>query len=443
MSRRRQQLPTESVTTVIENLSHDGRGVAHIDGKTTFIRGALPQETVIFEYTHQQSRFDEGKVLEVLKASPQRITPRCPHFGVCGGCNLQHLAPSAQIALKQDTLINHFTHIGKVQPETIVPPLQAEVWGYRRKARLGVKYVIKKQAVLVGFREQQGRFLAELTRCDVLHPRIGERIMALRELIGKLEGKQQIAQIEVAIDDEQAALVFRNLEPLSQSDREILSQFAKDNQLFFYLQSGGINTITPLYPENLPLASLIYHLPQEELSFSFTPYDFTQVNTAINQQMVQQALTWLTPQPTDRILDLFCGLGNFTLPLAKRANKVVGVEGDAHLLNRAEMNAHQQNIENIHYHIADLTKPDSNMPWMKSHYNKVLLDPPRSGALEIIRALPFTGTQRIVYISCNPATLARDAGELVHQKGFRLVQAGVMDMFPHTAHVESMALFVR
>lgn len=443
MSRRRLQLPTDPVITTIDNLSHDGRGIAHVNGKTTFIRGALSQEVVSFQYTNQQSRFDEGKVLEIIEASPQRVTPRCPHFGVCGGCNLQHLDPDAQIALKQETLLNHFTHIGKVQPENIVPPLQAEPWGYRRKARLGVKYVIKKQAVLVGFHEQQSRFLAELTRCDVLHPRIGERIMALRELITQLEGKEQIAQIEVAVDDEHAALIFRNLAPLSHADQQILSQFAQANQLFFYLQPGGMKTITPLYPENLPLASLSYHLPNEELSFSFTPYDFTQVNVAINQQMVQQALTWLAPQPSDRILDLFCGLGNFTLPLAKRAAKVIGVEGDANLLNRAEMNAKQQNIENIHYHIADLTKPDYNMPWMKSRYNKVLLDPPRSGALEIIQALSFVDTQRIVYISCNPATLARDAGELVHQKGFRLVQAGVMDMFPHTAHVESMALFVR
>lgn len=442
MSRRR-SLPTEPVTTYIDNLSHDGRGIAHIDGKTTFIRGALPQETVSFQYTNQQSRFDEGKVLAVIEPSPQRVEPHCPHFGVCGGCNLQHLAPSAQIALKQDTLLNHFTHIGKVQPETIVPPLQADVWGYRRKARLGVKYVIKKQAVLVGFREQNSRFLAEITQCDVLHPSIGMKIMLLRDLISRLDAKEHIAQIEVAIDDEQAALVFRHLEPLTPSDQQILSEFAQANHLFIYLQSGGIKTIKPLYPENLSLASLKYHLPQEDLSFHFTPFDFTQVNTAINQQMVSQAMDWLSPQPTDHIIDLFCGLGNFTLPLAKRAFKVTGIEGDAELLNRAETNAQQQNINNIHYHIADLTKIHPQVTWVKAYYDKVLLDPPRSGALEVIRALSFKETQRIVYVSCNPATLARDAGELVHQKGFRLLKAGVMDMFPHTAHVESMALFTR
>jgi 23S rRNA (uracil1939-C5)-methyltransferase len=283
----------------------------------------------------------------------------------------------------------------------------------------------------------------DLKQCEVLPSSVNQYFSQLQSVVNQLEIRHRIAQIEIAIGDNATAVIFRHLLPLNVTDQQKLRDFAQRTGFYVYLQPAGLNTIYPLEPADLPLTSLHYSLTKENLEIHFAPHDFTQVNAEVNQQMVSQALAWLDPQATERVLDLFCGLGNFTLPLAKRANKVIGVEGDANLLNRAEMNAHQQNIENIHYHIADLTKPDFNMPWMKSHYNKVLLDPPRSGALEIIRALPFTGTQRIVYISCNPATLARDAGELVHQKGFRLIQAGVMDMFPHTAHVESMALFVR
>jgi 23S rRNA (uracil1939-C5)-methyltransferase len=438
---RKKTLPTAFVQAQIEKLSHDGRGIAHLNGKTLFIFGGLPGETVLFRYLSQKSRFDEGIVMEVLQASPERVMPRCPHFGSCGGCSLQHLSAAAQIDLKQATLLEQFQHLGKVQPEQIMPPLSGPVWGYRRKARLGVKYVAKKQTVLVGFREQHSSWLAELTRCEVLHPTVGEHLLALRDLIAQLEARDQIAQLEVAVDDTHTAFIFRNLIPLSDRDRQFLCEFAQANDCFCYLQPAGPNSITPLWPADLSLSSLEYHLPLDNLSIRFAPQDFTQVNAEINRQMVLQALTWLAPQPHETVLDLFCGLGNFTLPLARRAAQVVGIDGEATLVARAEANARRQGIDNITYSVANLADSKLQAPWLQQHYDKVFLDPPRSGALEIIQALPFNKTQRVVYVSCNPATLARDAGELVHNKGFRLVQAGVMDMFPQTTHVETMAMF--
>lgn len=428
----------------IESLSHDGRGIAHIDGKTVFITGALVGETVLFHYLARQRRFDEGVVSEVITPATERVAAQCAHFGVCGGCSLQHMHPDAQIAHKQAMLLEQFTHIGNVQPETIMPPLRGDVWGYRRKARLGVRYVVKKGGVLVGFREMRSGFLADMQSCAILDPRVGHRLPALRALLSQLDNKAYIAQIEVGIDAERAALVLRNLRPLSQADLSTLTQFATDHpDIFLYLQPNGIDSVTPLYPIDAPVTSLRYTLPSEAVHFDFQAHDFTQVNQSINQQMVPQALTWLALQAEDTVLDLFCGLGNFTLPLARRSQHVVGVEGDEILLQRAAANAHRQGIDNIEYHVADLAQVSLPASWLLKSYAKVLLDPPRSGALDIIRQLNYTQTQRIVYVSCNPATLARDAGELVHQYGFRLLQAGVMDMFPHTSHVESMALFTR
>ncbi len=444
MSRhRKKKLPTTPVTATIEKLSHDGKGITHIEGKTTFVIGALPQETVKFCYTAQQRSFDEGVTTEILQASPERIIPVCPHFGICGGCSAQHIAPEAQLRLKQTALLEQFTHIGKVTPEQVVPPLQGDIWAYRHKARLGVKYVTKKQSVLVGFREQRSNFLADITQCPVLHPTVGQKITELRTTLTQLIAKDKIAQIEVAIGKNKAALVFRNLIPLEASDQEKLCELAQQMKAYFYLQPKGIDSVIPLYPENLPLDSLTYHLPTEEVSFQFAAHDFTQVNPSVNQKMVPQALDWLNLQASDCVLDLFCGLGNFTLPLAKRAQRVVGVEGNAQLLERAQQNAHQQGIDNIEYHVANLTETALDYPWLSQAYNKILLDPPRSGALEIIQQLTFDTVKRLVYVSCNPATLARDAEVLVHQKGFHLAKAGIMDMFPHTAHVESMALFTK
>jgi 23S rRNA (uracil1939-C5)-methyltransferase len=340
-------------------------------------------------------------------------------------------------------LLEQFEHLGKVIPKHVMPPLQADSEGYRRKARLGVRYVTKKQSVLVGFREQQSGFLAELNQCKVLHPSVGERIMSLREMLTQLTVRDKIAQIEVAVGDEKTALVFRNLEPLTAEDEKQLCDFAELHDVYIYLQPKGIDSVYPLYPQNLPLESLSYSLPDENVSFQFATHDFTQVNSAINRKMVQQAMDWLQPKADDEVLDLFCGLGNFTLPLAKRAKHVVGVEGSDSLVKRAKNNAQIQGIFNTEYYVANLAEQPLEHIWMQRDYDKILLDPPRSGAMEIIQALNLKRTQSIVYVSCNPATLARDAGILVNEKGFKLVQAGVMDMFPHTAHVESMALFER
>ena len=440
---RKKKLPTMPATATIEKLSHDGKGIAHIEGKTTFVLGALPQETVTFYYTAQQRHFDEGVVAEVLQASPERIAPACPHFGVCGGCSAQHMSPDAQRNLKQAVLLEQFAHFGKVTPEQVVMPLQGDVWGYRHKARLGVKYVAKKQSVLVGFREQRSNFLADIEQCPVLHPTVGLQITALRKTLTQLIEKDKIAQIEVAVGENKAALVFRNLVPLDTSDRQKLCELAQQMDAYFYLQPKGIDSVVPLYPEDLPLDSLYYQLPTEEVTFQFAAHDFTQVNPSVNRQMVPQALDWLDLQTTDCVLDLFCGLGNFTLPLAKRVHNVVGVEGSAPLLERAQYNAQQQGINNVNYHVANLAEMHLDYPWLSQTYDKVLLDPPRSGALEIIQQLTFKNVTHVVYVSCNPATLARDAEILVHQKGFRLIKTGIMDMFPHTAHVESMALFVK
>ncbi len=440
MSRRRtpKPLPSALVSADIEELSHEGRGVARLEGKAVFIDNALPGERVLFRYTALHGRFDEGEAVEITHPSPQRVAPGCPHFGVCGGCSLQHLSAQAQLALKQRTLLEQFTHLGQVAPETVLPPLTGPVWGYRHKARMGVKYVLKKSSVLVGFRERRSPYLAEIASCAVLHPAVGQRIMALRELLGALDAKQRIAQIEVAAGEDHQVLVLRNLDALSQADQDKLIAFAQDTGLHLYLQPGGIHSVTPLFPEQP--GTLHYQL-SSELELSFQPGDFTQVNPVLNRHMIQRALELLAPQATDRILELFCGLGNFTLPLARHAKQVTAVEGDAGLVARARDNAQRYGLENVQYAVANLTENQTDAPWLHGGYNKLLLDPPRTGALEIIRQLDFSKLERILYISCNPATLARDAGELA-QRGFKLQQAGVMDMFPHTAHVESIALFV-
>lgn len=427
-------------TAQIESLSHDGRGIARVDGKTVFISNSLPGETVAYQRIAKHRRFDEGVTVEILTAAQERVAARCEHFGTCGGCSLQHLSPQAQIEFKQRILLEHFQHIGKVTPQQILPPLQASSWAYRRKGRLGVKYVPKKESLLVGFREQRSNFLAELNRCEILDATVGTRITELRSLIRQLETFQSIAQIEIAAGDEHTALVLRHLQPLPDEDIQQLEQFAQQYDFYIYLQPGGLDSITPLFPKDLKLNGLNYALPQEQVDFEFAPFDFIQVNAEMNRLMVAQAMAWLDVTAQDRVLDLFCGLGNFTLPLARRAAQVTGVEGEASLVMRARANAKRQGFDQIEYFVANLADVQLQQEWMQQPYEKILLDPPRTGALEIIRALPFKQTQRIVYVSCNPATLARDAAELVN-KGFQLVQVGVMDMFPHTAHVEAMAVF--
>jgi 23S rRNA (uracil1939-C5)-methyltransferase len=438
---RRQKLPAEPIELAVESLGHDGRGIARIDGKVIFVDGALPGETVRAQYTKKHSKFDEAKCIEVISGSSEdRVEAKCPHFGLCGGCSLMHMTPESQLALKQQTLQEHLTHFGQLSPETWLPPLTGPLWGYRRKARLGVKYVAKKDRVLVGFREKGTPYLAMLDQCEVLDQRVGARLADIGQMIAGLSAHNRIAQIEVAMDEGHVALVFRNLDPLSESDQQTLIQFGQANDFWIYLQPGGPDTVTPIWPASPQLS----YEPQPGLSLNFEPGDFTQVNTGINEKMIPYALELLDVSENDRILDLFCGLGNFTLPLATKVNEVVGVEGDEALVRHARQNAINNALDNAIFEQADLTKTElKDYPWAKAGFNKILLDPPRSGAFEVLHQLAALGAERLVYVSCNPATLARDAGELVNQHGYILVSTGVMDMFPHTTHVESIALFVK
>lgn len=441
MSRsRKPRLPAEPVELDISSLSHDGRGVGRLEGKAIFVDGALPGERVRARLAERHKTYDEAVVEDVLRASPLRVVPRCVHAGVCGGCSLQHLAPEAQIDAKQQVLIDNLAHIGKLQAQELLPPLRGPYWGYRTKARLGAKYVRKMQRTLVGFREKHKPHLAELLRCEVLHPVIGERITELAELLADLDARERIPQIEIAVGDEATALVFRNLDALSERDTSLLFGYGERTGLHIYLQPGGPDSVRLLWPE---VSELSYALPEYAVRLVFEPTDFTQVNRAINGAMVDLALDLLDIQASDRVLDLFCGLGNFTLPLARRCAQAVGVEGEPGLVRRARDNAARNRIANAEFHVANLADDITIYPWLKQAFDKLLLDPPRSGALEVIPAIARLGVERIVYVSCNPGSLARDAGLLVNDHGYRLVKAGVMDMFPHTAHVESIALFER
>ncbi|WP_018973503.1 23S rRNA (uracil(1939)-C(5))-methyltransferase RlmD [Rudaea cellulosilytica] len=424
----------------ITDLTHDGRGVAHISGKAVFVAGALAGERVRLRDVRKHRHYDEAAVEEVLRVSPDRVAPRCKHFGVCGGCALQHLDPAAQIAAKQRLLLENFERIGKVQPSAILPALTDSPWGYRRKARLSAKFVEKKGRMLVGFRETNGRYVADIERCEVLLPAVGERIAAITAMLESLEGKREIPQIEIAAGDNLVALVFRHLQPLSDADTQALTRFGQANDLAIFLQPGGIDSVAPLWPAG---AQLNFELPAYDVTLDFRPLDFIQVNGGMNRRMIDHALALLDPQPSDRVLDLFCGLGNFTLPLARRAAQVVGVEGEAGLVQRARDNATKNGIANATFHSADLAADQRATAWAKADYELVLLDPPRSGADAVLDYLPRKSTRRVVYVSCHPASLARDAGILVDKHGFKLTSAGVMDMFPHTAHVESIALFER
>ncbi|WP_295393183.1 23S rRNA (uracil(1939)-C(5))-methyltransferase RlmD [uncultured Thiodictyon sp.] len=440
MSKRKPKPLPPEIEVEIEGLTHEGRGLTHFDGKATFVDYALPGERVRMRYTRLQRSFDEGVAVAVLRASPDRVAPRCPHFGICGGCNLQHLDPAAQIRVKQETLADVFTRIGHVSPAAWLPPLVAGHWGYRRKARLGVRHVVKKGRTLVGFRERGTPYLADLRRCEVLHPLVGERLVVLAEAIDTLSIRDQVPQIEVAMGDGPCVLVFRVMAPPSAADLEVLQGLADEHGFHCYLQEGGVETIRALPGHEVELH---YDLPKYGLRMVFAPTEFTQVNLELNRLMLDQALDLLDPQPDERVLDLFCGLGNFSLPLARRAGEVVGVEAEAGLIARATANAQRNGIANARFETANLYADLTDQPWMRGQYHKVLLDPPRTGALEVLDWLPRLGVQQICYVSCHPSTLARDADRLVNALGYRLVSAGVMDMFPHTAHVESMALFER
>ena len=425
----------------ILDLSHDGRGVARReDGKAVFVAGALPGETVLAEPTARSRRFDEARTLEVLAASPERVPPRCPHFGTCGGCVLQHLAQDRQIVAKQQVLLENLERIGKVAPGRVLEPLTADSWGYRRKGRFSVRRVNKKDKTLVGFREQDPRFVADLGQCHTVIPQIGMKIQALAALVDGLQAREQIPQIEFIAGDDAIALTVRHLAPLDEADRAALAAFGREHGFSMFLQPKGPDSVHPLDGQ---APALSFRLPQWEVELAFEPLDFIQVNAGLNQKMIARALELLDAQAGERVLDLFCGLGNFTLPLARTVAEVVGVEGDAGLVARARANAQRIGLGNAQFFAADLTTDQRGTPWMRAGFDKLLLDPPRSGADEVLKQLPLQGIDRIVYVSCHPGSLARDAGFLVHERGYRLVAAGVMDMFPHTAHVESIALFER
>lgn len=446
--RRKVKLPQEPVLVTIESASHDGKGVCHIDDLTVFIDGALEGEELTFIYTNKRKNIAEGKVCEIIKASPLRVEPECEHFAICGGCSLQHLAAEQQIILKQGVLLDNLKRIGKTEPETILEPLTGPHWGYRRKARLGVRFVVKKDKMLVGFREKHSNFLAQLDSCRVLYPDVGMHLKELSEVLRSLSVYQKIPQVEVAYGDEQGAFIIRHLEAFSEADLNKLKEYARSMNLHLYLQPKGPDSINRLWPEysgpehDRDFKPLQYTLPEHQVVHEFRPTDFTQVNMDINRKMINLALELLDPQPQDKVLDLFCGLGNFTLPLARRSGHVTGVEGSAEQVIRAKENAEKNGITNVNFYAADLFQDVSGMKWAKQKYDRILLDPARSGAKEIIEFLPKFKAHTVVYVSCNPATLARDTEIMVHQ-GYTLVKAGVMDMFPHTAHVESIALFIK
>lgn len=435
---RNRKLAQREFELEITDLLHDGRGVGRVDGKAVFVSGALPGETVRARQTGRNRHFDEAETLEVIMRSPDRIEPRCPHFGVCAGCVLQHLDQDKQILAKQHVLEENLSRIGHVTPGRMLEPLVDQAWGYRRKGRFSVRYVEKKGRTVIGFRELNPRFVAELSECHTILPELGLRIGELAALVDSLAGKRTIPQIEFIAGDGPVALVFRHLEPLAETDLEALRGFARASGFAVLLQPGGVDSVRPLWPEQLDLS---FPIPDFDLRLAFRPLDFIQVNAGLNQTMIARAIELLDPQPGDRVLDLFCGLGNFTLPLARRAGRVVGVEGEAGLVARARDNAARNGLGNVEFHAADLAKDLSQEPWMREGFDKLLIDPPRAGAAEVLAQLPLKGIKRIVYVSCHPGSLARDAGFLVSERGYKLVAAGAMDMFPQTAHVESIALF--
>lgn len=431
----------DTAVTRIESLTHEGWGVGRIDGKAVFIEGALPGEEVRFRYLTRRKTYDTGRLVEIITPSPDRRVPPCPHFGVCGGCSLQHLAPAAQLLAKQTILLETLARIGKLAPDEVFAPIAGPAWHYRRKARLGVRVVEKKGGVIVGFRERRHSFITPLASCETLEARVGALLPALRELITGLSRPDRLPQIEVAGGDSELALVFRHLEPLTDADIARLRSFGEAHRVQIHLQPKGPDSIHLLWPE--AAAPLHYDLPAFDVRLEFGPSDFTQVNAATNRALVERAVNLLDPQAHERVLDLFCGLGNFSLPLARRAAYVLAVEGDAALVEKGQRNAALNDIRNVEFAQADLYSEAAPFPWDYRQFDKLLLDPPRSGAMQAVKALPADGPRRIVYISCFPATLARDGEYLVHVLGYRLLGAGVTDMFPQTSHVESIALFER
>ncbi|MFZ3222365.1 MAG: 23S rRNA (uracil(1939)-C(5))-methyltransferase RlmD [Rugosibacter sp.] len=434
----------------IESLDNEGRGIAHVDGKVIFIEGALPGELVEFSSYRRKPSYEQATVTKVLRASSQRVVPACPHFGVCGGCALQHLNIAAQTAAKQRVVEDALWHIGRLKPEQIYPPIAGSAWGYRHRARFSARWVAKKGGALIGFREKHSSFVAVMDSCAVLPPVVSALIPELKQLIALMSEPEHFPQIEVAIGEVQTVLLLRHLSPLSGEDEDHLRRFADAHGVVWFLQSKGPETVVLFYPEDAP--SLMYALPDFDLTFLFSPTEFTQVNTGVNRMLVRRAMALLDPQPGERIVDLFCGLGNFTLPIARLGATVVGIEGSAALVRRAAENAARNGLSGqCSFAEANLFEVTEASFAALGKADKLLIDPPREGALALVNALPAVSSdgqgklapRRIVYVSCNPATLARDAGILVNDKGYALKGAGIASMFPHTAHVESIAVFER
>jgi 23S rRNA (uracil1939-C5)-methyltransferase len=427
---------------VIESLDHEGIGVAHVDGKVTFIEGGITGERVIFTRRKSRGKFDIGTATQVLRESPLRASPRCAYFGICGGCAMQHVDPAAQVAAKQRVLEDNLARLGKVQAETILPPIIGPAWGYRNRARLSVHYVQKKGGVLVGFHEKRSSFVADALGCEVLPGAVAKLLPELRALFTSMSIRDRVPQLEVAVGDAVTVLVLRHLEPVNEEDAAKLRAFADRHGVQWWLQAAGPDSALPFHPLEAP--ALDYALPDFGVRLRFGPTEFTQVNAAVNRVLVRRAVGMLDPRPGERVADLFCGLGNFALPLASRGAHVVGVEGSASLVRRATQNARLNGLDALAtFEVADLFVDAGKTLQRLGRIDKMLIDPPRDGAVDLCKGLGPQGPSRIVYVSCSPATLARDAGVLVNVNGYRLAAAGVVNMFPHTGHVESIALFQR
>jgi 23S rRNA (uracil1939-C5)-methyltransferase len=436
----------------IKSLDMDARGVGHLanedgsPGKVIFVEGALPGEKVSYLTFKKKKNWEAARMTELHRASPLRVTPLCQHFDYCGGCSMQHLEPSAQVAMKQRVLEDNLWHISKVKAENIMRPMYGPTWGYRYRARLSVRHVVKKGTVLVGFHEKRSAFVADISDCKILPPHVAAMLLPLRALIGALSIYDQMPQIEVAIGEEVTAMVLRIMAPLSAADDTLLKAFADQWNIQWWLQTKGPETAAPFYPLD---RELYYTLPEFNVKMPFKPVDFTQVNHMINRVLVHKALTLLEVQPNERVADLFCGLGNFTLPLATLAREVVGIEGSTTLTERALSNAQANGLsDKTTFSTRNLFEVTTDDLVALGKFDRMLIDPPRDGAMALAQALaglrashPELLPTRIVYVSCSPSTLARDAGILTHEAGYVLKKAGVVNMFPHTSHVESMAVF--
>lgn len=429
-------------TYYIESLDHEGRGIARRDGKTIFIEGAVTGETVTASVYRKKPSYENANVQRILRESSQRVTPQCVNFGRCGGCSLQHLNAPAQVAAKQRVLEDNLRHIGKVTAGQMLSPIHGPTWGYRRRARMTARYVVKKGGSLIGFHEKKSSFVADMTSCEVLPAHISKLLPPLRELVGALSIRERMPQIEVACGDAADVLVFRVLEPPTDADKALLQAFAESHSVHVYLQSKGPETAQPLWPQEP--ADLYYTLPEFNVKMPFFPTEFTQVNHEVNRVLVHRALMLLAPQAGERVADMFCGIGNFSLPIARSGAQVTGIEGSASLVKRAAENAAYNGLsESVAYRVMNLFEINADAFSALGAFDRMLIDPPRDGAAELVKSLVAAPPRRIVYVSCNPSTLARDAAVLVHEQGYTLSAAGVVNMFPHTAHVESIAVFDR